>query len=234
MKFKTKTELSIREKPSINSAKIGTIKSGYTIDVTEIKTVSEISKASGNKVIIPWGRCSKGWISTKSKYVSKVVPKVDYGKRVASAISPACEKILKNHPKHERGSYQYQGKKINCSVFVSYVLYKAGLLPKGVIVSHTTKGTHKASVGACVRHYKDVKHYEWHKVDCLYQNLPSKYKKVGAIGVQDSNIFIVGSDGLYACHSTGKTYTGLSMIRHRKGSYEYTHKVLAIGVPKCE
>ena len=228
MKYKIKIDLFVRSSPSINAKTIGTLKAGKVVNVSGIKSVTEVQKTIKSKVTVPWGKISfdgkTGYISTKAKYVSKV--KTDYGKLVGAQLLLAAEKAVKNKAKHVSGAYQFKGSKVNCAVFTAYCYYKAGLLPKGTIPSHTGSG---------LSHKDAFKHCSIHKVNCLYKNLPAKYKKVGTLCVQESNQFIIGSDGLYTTHSTGKTYTSLSMIRHKSsGDYEHSHKINLVVVPNVE
>lgn len=161
--------------------------------------------------------------------------KTNYGRLVGAKVSPLAKRVVKNKSKHVSGSYDYKKKRINCSVFVSKVLQNAGLFPKGKTLYHTSKGHKKAKIHDCVVNRTKVKHYSWHKTHTTYKNLPKKYKKQGCIYVYASSIAIVGADGyIYGCHSSGHTYDKLSMIRHKKNTYEYTSDILVVGVPKNE
>lgn len=159
----------------------------------------------------------------------------NYGRIVGSKCLPLAKRIVKNKSKHVSGSYTYRKKKVNCSVFVSKVLQQAGLLKEGTTLYHTSANHKKDKIYDCVVNRTKVKHYEWHKTHTKYKDLPKKYKKQGCIYVYPSSIAVVGADGyIYGCHSSGKVYDTLGMIRHKKKTYEYTSPILVVGVPKNE
>lgn len=189
------------------------------------------------KVVLVKGKWAK-FISNKKYYYCafKYLKRAeDYGAIVAKEVLPMAKLVVKNKAVHISGAYDYTGPKVNCSVFVSAVLQKAGVLPEGITVYHTSKNHKKTSIGYCVHNRLKVDHYSWHKTNQIYKKLSSTYKNPGCIYVYASSIAIVGKDGyIYGCHSSGSKYTKLSMIKHTGNTYEYTAPILVVGVPKID
>ncbi|MCD8147793.1 MAG: hypothetical protein LUD84_11065 [Clostridiales bacterium] len=116
--------------------------------------------------------------------------------------------------KHVSGSYSWDtamaDKKVNCAIPASRVATLAGILPDGKRISHKTavssniltikttidksmSGYDYLDLTKCTVEYVGAKNYA---------ALASKYKKTGAIFIQDSNIAVCGGGGsIYACHN---------------------------------
>lgn len=220
MKYKITKKIPFRTGPGKKYRKVGVLNPG-----TLITFVSR--KGSWVKFIR-----NKKYFYCNGKYLEEVV---DYGIVVGKCVLPLAKKVVRNKAKHVSGAYRYKKSKINCSVFVSKILQNAGLLDRNHTLYHTDKSHTKNTLKDVVVNRTKVDHYSWHKTNKLYSALPKKWQKPGCIYVYKSSIAIVGADGIiYGCHSSGSTYSKLSMIRHNKKSYEYTSHVLAIGVPKVE
>lgn len=218
---KAKQNVNYRTGPGTKYKKVGVIKANNLVKV--------VGK-TGN-----WFKIEKDkkYYYTSAKYYSLAV---NYGAEVAKLVKPIAETVVKNKAEHVSGSYRYVDKKVNCSVFVSAILQEAGILPKTVTLYHTSKNHKKVTLGDVVHNRGKVEHYDWYKTDKEYSKLPDTYKKKGCVYVYPSSVAIKGDDGyVYGCHSSGKKYTKLSMIRHTsKSAYEYTAHILAVGVPKTE
>lgn len=218
--YKTICDLNYRTGPGIKYTKIGVLLKGAVVKIVEKK---------GN-----WGKfeSNKKYYYCSLKYLKEVK---NYGTIVAKYISPMAKTVVKYKAEHVGGNYDYTGSKVNCSVFVSAVLQKAGVLPKGTRIYHTSENHRKKTIGDCVHNRLKVKHYTWHKSNSLYKNLNKYFKKPGCVYIYASSVGILGSDKhIYGCHSTGKKYTKLSMIKHSGKAYEYTHHILVVGVPSIE
>ena len=218
--YKTITDLNYRTGPGTNYTKVGVLKKGAVIKVASTK--GDWVKFESNK---KYYYCSR-------KYLK---PSVEWGLITSGYALPFAKQVVKNKSEHFRGRYTYKGSKINCSVFVSTILQRQGVLPEGVVIYHTSKDHRKKSIGDCVHNRLKVKHYTWHKTDKIYKHLPSTYKRRGCIYVYASSLAIKGDDHcIYGCHSSGRKYTKLSMIKHKKNTYEYTHPILVVGVPEID
>ena len=219
--YKATTDVNYRTGPGTSYSRVGTIKKGAVVKVVEVKEA--------------WFKIEKDkkYYFTSAKYYK---PAIDYGAKVANLVKPIAETVVKNKAAHVSGSYQYKDKKVNCSVFVSAILQEAGVLPKTVTLYHTSKNHKKNSLGDVVHNRSKVSHYSWHKTNKKYSKLPQSYKKKGCVYIYPSSVAILGADGkIYGCHSSGKKYTKLSMIRHTgSGEYEYATNILAVGVPKVD
>ena len=220
MKYKITKKIPFRTGPGKKYTKMGVLKPGTLITFVSRK---------GNWVKFVK---NKKYFYCNGKYLEEVV---DYGIVVSKRVLPLAKLIVKNKAKHVSGAYRYKKTKVNCSVFVSKVLQNAGLLDRNSTLYHTDKNHTKKTLKDVAVNRTKVKHYKWHKINKLYSDMPKKWKVPGCIYVYKSSIGIVGADGIiYGCHSSGSTYTKLSMIRHNKKSYEYTSYILAVGVPKVE
>lgn len=218
--YKTICDLNYRTGPGIKYSKVGVLKKGAVVNVAEIK--SNWAKFESNK---KYYYCSL-------KYLKKAN---DYGAIVAKEILPMAKKVVSHKAAHTSGNYTYTDSKVNCSVFVSAILQKAGILPEGVTIYHTSKNHKKTTLGNIVHNRLKVDHYTWHKTNAIYKKLPDKYKKRGCVYVYASSMAILEKSGyIYGCHSTGSKYTKLSMIKHTKNTYEFTSPILAVGVPNIE
>ena len=219
--YRTTKKLNYRTGPGTKYTLVGKLDNGALI-----KVVGNVGK---------WLKFQKNnkYYYCSGSYVKKAT---DYGKLAAIQTEKIAKDVVGKKVPHVSGKYRYEGKKVNCSVFVSACLQEAGLLPKSVTVYHTSKDHKKSSLGDCVHNRLKVDHYSWHKTNKLYKNMPASYKKKGCIYVYQSSIAIVGDDGkIYGCHSSGKKYTKLSMVKHTsKKDYEYTHSILVVGVPRIE
>jgi hypothetical protein len=220
MKYKTIKKVNFRTGPGKSYKKVGVLKKGTSITAVG-RSGKWVKFKKGNKLYF-----------CHSKNLKEVK---NYGRIVGAKVLPLAKRVVANKAKHESGAYTYKKHRINCSVFVSKVLQNAGVLKEGTTLYHTSKNHSKGSLDAVVKNRSKVKHYKWYKTNTLYKSLPKKWKKQGCVYVYASSVAIVGADGyIYGCHSSGKTYKKLSMIRHKGKSYEYTSRILAVGVPKTE
>ena len=219
--YRTTKNLAYRTGPGTKYSKMGVLAKGALILV-----VGHTGK---------WLKIKK---SNKYYFCSGTYAKkaVNYGALVANHIPVVALDVVKNKADHVSGSYRYKGPKVNCSVFVSAILQDLGLLTEEKTLSHTSVNHKKNTLGDCVHNRLKVEHYSWNKTSKLFAALPDSYKKPGSIYIYPSSVGILGQDGyIYGCHSTGKKYTKLTMVKHTsKKDYEYTHLILAVGVPEIE
>ena len=218
--YRTTKDLNYRTGPGAKYTKVGVLKKSALISVVG-QTGKWLKIKKRNKYYF----CS-------STYAKKAV---DYRTKVGDVVPKVAKKVLAGKAEHVSGAYKFTGHKVNCSVFVSACLQEAGLLSDNTTVYHTSKSHRKDSIGHCVHNRLKVDHYTWHKTDKKFENLPSSYKKKGCVYVYPSSIGILGSDGsIYGCHSSGKKYTKMSMIKHSGKDYEYATNILVVGVPSIE
>lgn len=123
-------------------------------------------------------------------------------------------------------------KGITCGHAVSIYLQRKGCLSKGQRISHTTKSNHnKNNKAKAIWHYERLKHCDVKYVNKLFKDLPEKYKKKGNVYVYNSDIGVYQGNGvIYSCNNSG-TQTW-SKITHKSGSYQHTHRILWVIVPK--
>ena len=219
--YRTTKKLNYRTGPGTKYTLVGKLADGALI-----KVVGNVGK---------WLKFQKNnkYYYCSGSYVRAVT---NYGKLAAVQVEKVAKDVVSKKVPHISGKYRYEGKKVNCSVFVSACLQEAGLLPKSVTVYHTSKDHKKSSLGDCVHNRLKVDHYYWIKTNKKYSQMPKAYKKPGCIYVYESSIAIVGSDKhIYGCHSSGKTYTKMSMIKQTgSGTYEKSHNILVVGIPRIE
>ena len=219
--YRTTKKLNYRTGPGTKYTKVGVLDKGALI-----KVVGNVGK---------WLKIQKNnkYYYCSGSYVRKVT---DYGKKAGESVLYIAKLVVEKKPKHISGKYLFTGPKINCSVFVSSCLYCAGLLDEHVTVYHTSKTHKKNSIGDCVHNRLKVDHYYWVKTNKKYSQMPNTYKKPGCVYVYESSIAIVGSDKcIYGCHSSGKTYTKMSMVKQTgSGTYEKSHNILVVGIPRIE
>jgi hypothetical protein len=125
------------------------------------------------------------------------------------------------------------GKALSCNRMVSIVLQEAGLLPKGCIVAHTAKAGGKKSIADAVTGYGKLKHCKLHWANCLYKDLPEKWKKAGVVYFQNSNACISAGGGkIWSCNkSKGEEYREQGDYL-RTGGYPFNSKILVVCVPE--
>lgn len=153
-------------------------------------------------------------------------------------------KIVELGCKHKSGATTYEeiiSKKITtCSTSVSAVLQKAGVLPNGKKVSHTTKdgdgGSTKNSIAKAISGYKNLIEgtCDIVKIGTTYAKMSSAYKKAGVVLVQDSNICMVAGDGsIYSTNEGTIQYKNNRYVKNKVTSgYPFTSKILYAIIPK--
>lgn len=221
MYYKTTEKIHYRTGPGKSYKSMGVLEKGTLVYVASIKD--------------QWLKIVRGgkYFYCSAKYATKTNA-INYGAVVSKGILPLAKIVVKKKPKHVSGAYEYTGSKINCSVFVSKILQNAKLLSRTITLYHTDEGHKKSTLNDVVINRSKVKHYSWYKTNAKYSKLSAKYKRPGCIYIYPSSVGILGADKhIYGCHSTGKRYTSLGMIRHSSG-YEYEANILAVGVPKIE
>ena len=219
--YRTTTNLNYRTGPGTKYTKVGVLDKGALIKCVGYKG-KWLKIKKNNKYYF----CS-------GSYVREVT---DYGKLAGEAALYVAKQVVEKKAKHVSGKYKFTGPKVNCSVFVSACLQEAGLLDDSVTVYHTSKTHKKNSIGDCVHNRLKVDHYYWIKTNKKYSQMPNAYKKPGCVYLYESSIAIIGGDkNIYGCHSSGKTYTKMSMIKQTgSGTYEKSHNILVVGIPKIE
>ncbi len=164
--------------------------------------------------------------------------RVDYLERVAEEakrVYPLC--VGKRHggsaaKKVVSLTTLEQYKALSCNRMVSIVLQEAGLLPKGVVVSHTKKRSGKKSIDDAVSNWRKLRHCKVVWVNKRYKDLPEEYKRAGCIYFQNSNACISAGNGkIWSCNkSKGKWYK-VKGDYLRSGGYPFTSKILCVIVP---
>lgn len=208
------------------------------------KTVAAIEAFQRGAGLTVDGLCGvKTWAALKAAKVKpkepeKAVEPVNYRSRVAAKakeVYPLC--IGKVHG--GEGVKQVvsldtlkAGKALSCNRMVSIVLQEAGLLPKGCIVAHTAKASGKRCIADAVTGYGKLRHCKLHWVNCLYKDLPEKWKKAGVVYFQNSNACISAGGGkIWSCNkSKGERYRTQGDYL-RTGGYPFTSKILCVIVP---
>ena len=166
--------------------------------------------------------------------------KVDYKVKVAEAAAKVYpEAIGKKHGgvaaklvKDLTSMKKY--KVLTCNRIASIAMQQAGILPKGIIVSHTAKRSGKKKISDAVKNTKFLKHCDVIWVNKLYKDLPDKYKKAGCVYYQNSNACISAGNGyVWSCNqSVGHKY--IKGEYYRNSGYPFTSKILVVVVPRTE
>lgn len=124
---------------------------------------------------------------------------------------------------------KYKG--ISCGIAVSIYLQRKGCLDVGEIISHTkATGKPKKSKKSAIINWNKLKNCKIIYVGCKFSQLPDKYKKCGIVYVYDSDIGVYqGKKTIYSCNKSGiQTW---NKIRHKSGSYQFTHTIHFVIVP---
>ena len=136
-----------------------------------------------------------------------------------------------------------ENEKINCTGSSSIVYQKAGLLPKGVLVSHNSNSHDlsyyntndlRKSLRLSIQGYSHLKKgtCDFVKVMKTYHNMPDWLKKKGIMYVQNSNICISdGNNKIYSCNNKGKYgHGGINPLK--KSGYTFNQPILWAVVPR--
>ena len=120
-------------------------------------------------------------------------------------------------------------KALSCNRMVSIVLQQAGLLDKGVVVSHTAKASGKKKITDAVKNTAKLRHCKVYWVNKRFGDLPEAWKRAGCVYFQNSNACISAGNGkIWSCNkSKGYRYQG-------RGDYLRTplsSKILCVIVP---
>lgn len=158
-----------------------------------------------------------------------------YSKDVYSKIIE--RKLNHNSQKRPKSWKQLQNGKvtgIGCGHAVSIYLQRKGCLDPGQLISHTTKSNHnKNSKKKAIWHYERLKNCKFKYMNKLYKDVPDKYKKAGNVFVYNSDIGVCQGKAngiIYSCNNDGvQTWKN---VTHKDGSYQHTHKILWIIIPK--
>ena len=123
-------------------------------------------------------------------------------------------------------------KALSCNRMASIVMQEAGLLPKGVIVSHTKKRSGKKTIDDAVKNWRKLKHCKVIWVNKRYRDLPAQYKQAGIVYYQNSNACISAGNGkIWSCNkSVGHKYRGRGEYL-RKSGYPFTSPILVVVIP---
>lgn len=154
-------------------------------------------------------------------------------------------KIVELGCAHKSGATGYEqiiSKKITtCSASVSAVLQKAGVLPSGKLVSHTSadgkSGSTKTTIAKAISGYGNLiaGTYDIVRIGKTYANMSSAYKKAGIVYVQDSNICMCAGDGsIYSTNEGSIQYKNGKYVKDKVSSgYPFTSQILYAIVPKA-
>ena len=123
-------------------------------------------------------------------------------------------------------------KALSCNRMASIVMQEAGLLPKGVIVSHTKKRSGKRTIDDAVKNWRKLRHCKVIWVNKRYRDLPAKYKQAGIVYYQNSNACISAGNGkIWSCNrNVGHKYKGRGDYLRTSG-YPFSSKILVVVVP---
>jgi hypothetical protein len=116
---------------------------------------------------------------------------------------------------------------------VSIVLQEAGLLPKGVVVSHTAKASGKKKITDAVKNTAKLRHCKVYWVNKRFGDLPEAWKRAGCVYFQNSNACISAGNGkIWSCNkSKGYRYRGRGDYLRTEG-YPFTSPILVVVVPE--
>jgi GH24 family phage-related lysozyme (muramidase) len=209
------------------------------------KTVAAIEAFQRGAGLTVDGLCGpKTWAALKAAKEKPVGPihespaKVNYRAKVAAKakeIYPLC--IGKVHSGEHVGEVVSletlkKYKALSCNRMVSIVLQEAGLLPKGCIVAHTAKRSGKRCIADAVTGYKHLRHCKLHWVNCLYKDLPEKWKKAGVVYFQNSNACISAGGGkIWSCNKSKNYHYKVKEDYLRTGGYPFG-RILAVAEPE--
>ena len=165
-------------------------------------------------------------------------PRVDYLARVAEQakrVYPLC--VGKVHSGADVGKVNSleslkAHKALSCNRMVSIVLQEAGLLDKGVVVSHTAKASGKKKITDAVKNTAKLKHCKVYWVNKRFGDLPEDWKRAGCVYFQNSNACISAGNGkIWSCNrSKGYRYRGRGDYLRTEG-YPFTSPILVVVVP---
>ena len=222
--------LRIRSAPSKKAKTIAYLQEGEYVNCIR----GESKRAEG----IVWYKCNKGYLS--SKYLKRITP--NYLKRVSSYSDLVYNEIVKLGCNHKGGANSYneiKSKKVTtCASAVSAVLQLAGVLKKDTLINHTPKsdGKNKTTISKAISGVDNLisDTYIIVRVNTLYKDLQSAYKKKGVVLVYDSNIAIIADDGyIYSCNNGSSQLKDGKYIKNKmKLGYCFTSKILYVIVPK--
>lgn len=222
--------LRIRSNPSKKAKTVAYLQEGEYVNCIR----GESKRAEG----IVWYKCNKGYLS--SKYLKRITP--NYLKRVSSYSDLVYNEIVKlgcNHKGSANSYNEIKSKKITtCASAVSAVLQLAGVLKKDTLINHTPKsdGKNKTTISKAISGVDNLisDTYIIVRVNTLYKNLQSAYKKKGVVLVYDSNIAIIADDGyIYSCNNGSSQLKDGKYIKNKmKSGYCFTSKILYVIVPK--
>ena len=135
-------------------------------------------------------------------------------------------------------------RKINCEGSASIVYQKAGIIPIGQTVSHTSGGHDvsyydkenlQKSISLSFVRAGNLKKgtCDLVKVMKKFDNMPNWLKTKGIMYVQDSNICIsYGNNKIFSCNLTGETYSRNHRNPLQSSSYPFNHPILWAVVPR--
>lgn len=165
-------------------------------------------------------------------------PRVDYLARVAEQakrVYPLC--VGKVHSGADVGKVNSLDalkahKALSCNRMVSIVLQEAGLLDKGVVVSHTKKRSGKSKITDAVKNTVKLRHCKVYWVNKRFGELPEEWKRAGCVYFQNSNACISAGNGkIWSCNkSKGYRYQGRGDYLRTEG-YPFTSHILVVVVP---
>lgn len=198
-------KLTVRKTASINSAAICTLDAGQTVQVAlgKQKTVTEISKSSGQSVTITWYQIKSNenryWMS--AAYLELVDPAAlvcDVAKAVGDYM------VANKYHYHVHGesssatfplSVTQKRKNATCTRFCSWVYQICGFLPPEKLISHSMGNSQ-------------------YFIDCKIARTGGKtFKQLVSEGKIKPGDFLVGADG--SCgNNYGSIYAGMIGGKH--------------------
>ena len=184
------------------------------------------------------------WLWCVSGLLTVGKPHVNHLDLAASAVGKVYGTIYELGCRHASGAKSLGDIKrlrvTTCSSAASAVLQAAGCLPVGKTVSHTAAdGKNGATKTGVTKAIKGVENLipdtcEVVRVNCVYGELPAKYKAAGMVYVQDSNICVSGGNGvIYSCNQTGGAYGKGNSAVKRTGGYPFEKPVIYVIAPRA-
>lgn len=164
-------------------------------------------------------------------------------KRAAYWMPVVYDKIVTIGASHKSGAKDYEdiiAKKITtCNDSVRAVLIKAGVLKPGASFGHTTKdgksGATKKTPESAIKGLNNLipGTYDLVRVNCVYNDLGSAYKKAGIVYIQDSNACMCAGDGWIFSTNEGsiQVKNGCYVQTKVKSGYPFNHKILYVLIP---
>ena len=228
---------NLRVLPSSLSETVKHLKHGE--EVTVVEDFSAVNKAGGVATAYLCAQAEGRHLWAVAGNFAPVTEKINYLLRVAEkarSVYPLC--VGKVHSGTDVGKVDSLAalkshKALSCNRMASITMQEAGLLDKGVVVSHTKKRSGKKTIDDAVSNWRKLRHCKVVWVNKLYRDLPEEYKKAGSIYFQNSNACISAGGGwIWSCNrAKGYRYKGKSDY-YRDSGYPFNSRILVVVIPE--